>query len=186
MRKLTFEEIASKRATLESVGAVAPLPVTVLVESVRSLYNVGSIFRTSDAVRIEKLFLTGYTPYPPRKEIDKTALGATASVPWEYAKDPVALASRLKNSGLRLCALELTDHSVPYDRLKPADFPLCLVIGNELTGLSTSLLEQCNFAIEIPMGGIKHSLNVAVAYGVAVFELARVWRAASGQSKASV
>lgn len=186
MRKLTFEEIALKRATLESVGDVAPLPVTVLVESVRSLYNVGSMFRTSDAVRIEKLFLTGYTPCPPRKEIDKTALGATASVPWEYAKDPVALAARLKSSGVRLCALELTDRSVPYDSLRAADFPLCLVIGNELTGISSRLLEQCDLAIEIPMGGIKHSLNVAVAYGVAVFELARIWRAASGQSKASV
>jgi len=186
MRKLTFEEIASKRATLESVGGVPPLPVTVLVESVRSLYNVGSIFRTSDAARIEKLFLTGYTTYPPRKEIEKTALGATASVPWEHAKDPVALASRLKNSGLRLCALELTDHSVSYDSLTPADFPLCLVIGNELTGVSPKLLQECDVAIEIPMGGIKHSLNVAVAYGVAVFELARIWRAASAQSKASV
>lgn len=186
MRKLTFEEIASKRATVESVGVVSPLPVTVLVESVRSLYNVGSIFRTSDAVRIQELFLTGYTPFPPRKEIEKTALGATASVPWRYVKDPLAAASSIKSSGVRLCALELSDRSVPYDSIRAADFPLCLVVGNELTGISTPLLEQCDLAIEIPMGGIKHSLNVAVAYGVAVFELARVWRSGSTQSKASV
>jgi tRNA G18 (ribose-2'-O)-methylase SpoU len=186
MRKLTFEEIASNRATLESLSGVAPLPVSVLVESVRSLYNIGSIFRTSDAARIEKLYLTGYSPYPPRKEIDKTALGSTESVPWEYSKDPLAVADRIKSSGVRLCALELTDLSVPYDTLQAADFPLCLVVGNELTGVSSRLLERCDLAIEIPMGGIKHSLNVAVAYGVAVFELARIWRVASGQSKASV
>lgn len=186
MRKLTFEEIASNRATLESIGSFRPIPVTVLVESVRSLYNIGSMFRTSDAARIEKLYLTGYSPYPPRKEIDKTALGSTASVPWEHLKDPLEAAERIKSSGVRLCALELTDASVPYDSLHSGDFPLCLVVGNELTGISSGLLERCDMAIEIPMGGIKHSLNVAVAYGVAIFELARIWRAASGQSKASV
>ena len=186
MRKLTFEEIASNRATPESVGSLTPLPVTVLVESIRSLYNIGSIFRTSDAARIEKLVLTGYSPYPPRKEIEKTALGSTASVAWEYARDPLHAAERIRSSGVRLCALELTDRSVPYDRVQTTDFPLCLVVGNELTGISSRLLEQCDMAIEIPMAGIKHSLNVAVAYAVAVFELARIWRAASTQSKASV
>lgn len=186
MRKLSFEEIATARATLSSVSEVPPLPVTVLLDSIRSLYNVGSIFRTSDAVRIEKLLLAGFTPYPPRKEIEKTALGATKSVPWEHVRDPVEALHRLKAGGLRLCALELTDQSVGYDSLTRSDFPLCLVIGNELTGISSPVLDLCDAAIALPMAGIKHSLNVAVAYGVAVFELARVWRSASPQSKAKV
>jgi len=178
MRKLTFEEIASSRATLSSIGETPALPVTVLLDSIRSLYNVGSIFRTSDAVRIEKLVLTGFTPIPPRKEIDKTALGATQSVAWEYSRDPLEPLRRLKHQGIRLCALELTDRSVPYDTLAPTDFPLCLVVGNEISGVSGAVLEMCDTGIELPMAGIKHSLNVAVAYGVAIFELARIWRRA--------
>ncbi len=186
MRKLTFEEIAASRATLGSLDDVPPIPVCVLLDSIRSLYNVGSIFRTSDAVRIEKLVLTGFTPTPPRKEIDKTALGATQSVPWEYLRDPLEALKLMKQSGRRLCALELTDKSLPYDSLKPSQFPLCLVVGNEITGVSAPALSLCDMSIELPMAGIKHSLNVAVAYGVAIFELARIWRQSHDQSKASV
>ena len=186
MRKLTFDEIAEKRVKLGSLSDVPALPVTVLLDSIRSLYNVGSIFRTSDAVRIERLILSGFTPTPPRKEIDKTALGATQSVPWEYARDPREALRLLKNRGMRLCALELTDRSVPYDTLARSDFPLCLVIGNEITGVSAPVLEMCDIGIELPMAGIKHSLNVAVAYGVAVFELAKIWRTPPSQSNASV
>lgn len=186
MRKLTFDEIAARRATQDAVGELSRIPVTVVLDSIRSLYNVGSVFRTSDAVLIQKLILSGYTPTPPRKEIDKTALGATRSVPWEYAKDPRQALLRLKGEGARLCALELTDQSVSYDTLTAADFPLCLVVGNEITGVSPGALELCDMGIELPMAGIKHSLNVAVAYGVAVFELARIWRTSNAQSNARV
>jgi tRNA G18 (ribose-2'-O)-methylase SpoU len=186
MRKLTFDEIAAKRGTLKSLSEIPPLPVTVVLESVRSLYNVGSIFRTSDAVRIEKLYLTGFTPYPPRKEIEKTALGATESVPWEHARDPLPLLDRLKSRRIRLCALELTDKSVSYDSITMEDYPLCLVVGNEITGVSRAVLDHCELGIEIPMAGIKHSLNVAVAYGVAIFELAKIWRTRQPQSNARV
>jgi len=124
---------------------------------------------------ITKLLLTGFTPSPPRKEIDKTALGSTDSVPWEYFKDPMAAVAAIKRAGYRLCCLELTDSSKPYDHIQHSDFPLCLVIGNEITGISKGILSNSDMAIEIPMFGVKQSLNVAVAYGIAIFELARTW-----------
>ncbi len=147
-----------------------------MVDNVRSLYNVGSIFRTSDGVLIEKLILTGYTPHPPRKEIEKTALGSTKSVPWEYVKHPLYAINSYKDKGYKICCLELTDKSKPYYKIQPTDFPLCLIIGAEIAGVSKDVIELCDLAIEIPMFGIKQSLNVAVAYGIAVFELSRIWR----------
>lgn len=125
---------------------------------------------------IEKLILAGFTPHPPRKEIEKTALGSTQSVPWEYTKQTAATIKILKGLGYKICCLELTDKSIPYYNIKAADFPMCLVIGNEITGVSKEIVDMCDLAIEIPMYGIKQSLNVAVAYGIAVFELAKIWR----------
>ncbi len=176
MLKLTHDEIARRRQTLETLGSVRRLPVSALLENVRSLYNVGSIFRTSDAAMIEKLFLCGFTPHPPRREIEKTALGATESVPWEYRAIARDLVHELKTRGVKICALELTTESVPYYSIQRRDFPLCLVVGNELTGISKELIELADLAIEIPMYGIKHSLNVAVAYGIALFELMKTYR----------
>jgi tRNA G18 (ribose-2'-O)-methylase SpoU len=146
-----------------------------IAENIRSLYNVGSIFRTADAVLLGKLILTGYTPTPPRKEIEKTALGATATVPWEYYKDPIDAIRGLRTSGVRIIALEHTDRSMPYGSIRVADFPLCVIVGNEITGISQPVLNECDAAIEIPMHGAKHSLNVAVAFGIALFELANVY-----------
>lgn len=176
MRKLSNAEIAVKRAKLDSLETATRLPATVVVDNVRSLYNIGSIFRTSDGVLIDRLILTGYTPTPPRKEIEKTALGATQSVPWEYVKEPAEAVRMMKKAGCRACCLELTDRVVPYYDVHLQDFPLCLVIGNEITGVSKEALAECDLALEIPQFGIKHSLNVAVAYGIAIFELNRIWR----------
>ena len=183
MRKLTHSEIANKRPKLDHIQPADRLPVVVVVDSVRSLYNVGSIFRTSDGVLVEKLILTGFTPRPPRKEIEKTALGSTQSVPWEYIKGPAEAVRQLKTSGYHAFCLELTDEVVPYYDVSPAHFPLCLVIGNEITGVSKDVLAECDTAIEIPQFGIKQSLNVAVAYGVAIFELSRIWRTANNRSQ---
>ena len=182
MRKLTHAEIASKRISLESLGTVDRLPVTVVVDSVRSLYNVGSIFRTSDGVMVERLILTGFTPIPPRKEIEKTALGATLSVPWDYVKEPGEAIRSLKKIGLKACCLEITDRVIPYYSIQPANFPLCLVIGNEITGVCKEALAECDLALEIPQFGIKQSLNVAVAYGIAIFELNRIWKSSKVQT----
>ena|SRR5712692_6165545 len=175
MRKLTHDEIAKSRYSHEQLLTVSRNPIHVLLDNVRSLYNVGSIFRTSDGARISKLFLSGYTPYPPRKEIEKTALGATESVPWQYVKEPLQVIGELKAAGVRICVLEQTDKSVPYYSVKREDFPICLIVGNEITGVSQEIITQAEIGIEIPMFGMKQSLNVAVAYGIAVFELAKIW-----------
>lgn len=175
MKKLTHDEIAANRSTLETINDVKKLPVYVLLDSIRSNYNVGSIFRTSDGVMIEKLFLCGYTPHPPKKEILKTALGSTESVKWEYIKDPAATIKELKAQGVKICALELTSNSFPYYKVESSDFPICLLVGNEITGVAQDLLDLCDFSIEIPQYGIKQSLNVAVAYGVAIFELRKIF-----------
>lgn len=176
MRKLTHEEISAKRTSLDQIHLTPRLPVIAIVDNVRSLYNVGSIFRTSDGVLLERLILTGFTPIPPRKEIEKTALGATQSVPWEYVKDPAEAVQKMIERGYKACCLEITDHVVPYYTVQQSDFPLCLVIGNEISGVSKTALAACEMALEIPQFGIKQSLNVAVAYGIAVFELNRIWR----------
>ncbi len=180
MRKLTHQEIAEKRAKLEELQTRQRLPVVVVVDNVRSLYNVGSLFRTSDGVMLQKLILTGYTPRPPRKEIEKTALGATLSVPWEYTPSPLEAIAQFRQAGYTIACLELTDSSIPYSAVKTHHFPLCLVIGNEITGVNKEVVEKCDLALEIPQYGIKQSLNVAVAYGIAIFELSRIWR---GDSK---
>lgn len=182
MRKLTHDEISRNRSTLDSIHKVKKLPVYVLLNSIRSTYNVGSIFRTSDGAMIEKLYLCGYTPHPPidgtnsgNKDVLKTALGSTQSVKWEYIKDPKQVINNLRAKGVKICALELTEVSKPYYDEHQYDFPLCLVVGNEITGVSQEVLDLCDFSIEIPQYGIKQSLNVAVAYGIAVFEMRRIF-----------
>ncbi len=175
MRKLTHDEISLNRSTLDNLHKVKKLPVYVLLNSIRSTYNVGSIFRTSDGAMIEKLYLCGYTPHPPKKEILKTALGSTESVNWEYIKDPKEIILKLKNEGVKICALELTNNSIPYYSVKSEDFPICILVGNEITGVSQDLIDLCDFSIEIPQYGIKQSLNVAVAYGVTIFELRKTF-----------
>jgi len=175
MKKLTHDQISEKRYTLDSLHKVKKLPVYVILNSIRSNYNVGSIFRTSDGAMIEKLYLCGYTPHPPKKEIMKTALGATESVEWKYVKDPKDVIRNLKSKGIKICALELTDNSFSHYNLVNDAFPLGLVIGNEISGVSQELLDLCDFSIEIPQYGIKQSLNVAVAYGVTIFEMRRLF-----------
>jgi tRNA G18 (ribose-2'-O)-methylase SpoU len=174
-RKLTHDEISQNRAKTDSLHEVDRMPVYIICNSIRSTYNVGSIFRTSDGAMIKKLYLCGFTPAPPKKEILKTALGATESVEWEYVKDPLEVISRLKAEGVKIAALELTESSFAYYNVKNESFPLGLVIGNEITGVSQDILDQCDFSIEIPQYGIKQSLNVAVAYGIAVFELRKIY-----------
>ena len=175
MKKLTHDEISQSRSTLENIHTVKKLPVYVILDSIRSSYNVGSIFRTSDGAMIEKLFLCGYTPHPPKKEVLKTALGSQDSVIWEYKKDAKEVILSLKALGIKICALELTESSIPHYNLNKDTFPMALVIGNEITGVSQELLDLCDLSIEIPQFGIKQSLNVAVAYGIAAFELRRVF-----------
>ena len=148
-----------------------------MLDNIRSLYNVGAAFRISDGALIQKLFLAGYTPHPPRKEIDKTALGATRTVAWDYFNDPLDAVAAARSMGARICVLEQTTTSKPYHDLRRSDFPLCLVVGNEISGVSPQIVEASDMAIEIPMYGTKQSLNAAVAYGIAIFEMVRVLKA---------
>ena len=175
MKKLTHEEISQNRSTLGTIHKVKKLPVNVILNSIRSSYNVGSIFRTSDGAMIEKLFLCGYSPTPNKKEVLKTALGSQESVDWEYIEDPKDAVLQLKKEGYKICALELTDESFPHYSVPAANFPLAMLIGNEISGVSQELLDLCDFTIEIPQYGIKQSLNVAVAYGIAIFELRKIF-----------
>jgi 23S rRNA (guanosine2251-2'-O)-methyltransferase len=176
MRKLTHEEVGNKRISLEESKTKKRNPVYVMCDNIRSIYNVGSVFRTSDAALIEKLYLTGFTPHPPRPEIEKVALGSTDSVPWEYIENPIDAVKILKSKGIKIACLEIAENSRMYFDLNKEDFPLCLILGNELTGVSNELIELSDFSVEIPQYGFKHSMNVAVAYGIAVFEMVRVVR----------
>ncbi len=173
MRKLTHEEVGKKRITLDETKKIKRHPVYALADNIRSIYNVGSIFRTSDAALIEKLYLTGYTPYPPRPEIEKVALGSTEAVPWEYIKNPLEAVKKIKEEGIKIVPLEITQNSRDYTEIESSEFPLCLILGNELTGVSNDIIELSDFSIEIPQYGFKHSINVSVAYGIAVMELVR-------------
>lgn len=175
MRKLTHLEITDKRETVETVKDKDKLPVYVMLDSIRSGYNVGSVFRTSDAVMIKKLLLCGYTPTPPNKEVLKTSLGSTESVDWEYIENPVECIQKLKAEGVTICALEISENSVPYYKVKKQDFPICLIVGNEITGVKQELMDLCDYSLEIPQFGIKHSLNAAVAYGISIFELRKIF-----------
>ncbi len=183
VKKLSHDEIASRRLKAAEITADHRLPVIALLDNIRSLYNVGSIFRTADGVLLTKLLIAGFTPRPPRKEIDKTALGATLTIPWEYFSSSALAAESARKAGYKLCCLELTSQSLPYDSIQRDDFPLCLIVGNEITGVSKEIVDQCDRSLEIPMFGTKQSLNVAVAFGIAVFELSRIWRGSQSNAR---
>lgn len=170
VQKLTYEEIFRKRPTLEKLKALPHIPIYVLVENIRSMHNVGSIFRSSDGARLEHLYLCGYTARPPRKEIDKTALGATDSVPWSYKQEPMEIIRSLKKQNVKIVVVEHTSQSISYTDAH-YDFPLCLVMGNEVDGVSQEIINEADAAIELPMFGLKQSLNVSVAYGIALYHV---------------
>ncbi len=174
MRKLQHDEIP--RPDPESLEALPKHPITVVVDNVRSLYNVGSIFRTSDAARIEKVYLTGITGTPEHRGLHKTALGAQETVPWQYERNAADVLRDLRGKGYTLAVLEITDAPTHPDQIQTAHFPLCLVIGNELYGVSDDLVAMADLALEIPQYGAKQSLNVSVAYGIAVFDLVRKYQ----------
>ncbi len=142
----------------------------VLLNDVRSLHNVGSIFRTSDGAGVDKVYLCGQTGYPPREEITKTAIGAEESVEWEYFIDAKECAEHLKEQGIKLVALEQTEESKDYKDLNLED-DLCLMLGHEIDGVNKDLIQMADHSIEIPMHGEKQSLNVSVAFGIAIYEL---------------
>jgi 23S rRNA (guanosine2251-2'-O)-methyltransferase len=157
---------------------IAGLPVTILLDNVRSMYNVGSFFRTGDAARIEKLCLCGITSYPPKHAISKTALGAEETVRWQHAWEPVPLLRQMREGGYEIAAVETTVHAVDLFDWTPR-FPVCVVFGHEVEGIRPEVSELCDTHVRIPMLGAKHSLNVATAGGVVIYELLRKYRSLS-------
>ena len=147
--------------------------IVVVLHNIRSRENVGSVFRTADAAGVDKLYLCGITPCPPHEKISKTALGAEKTVPWEYHRQTWRLIEQLKKDGFRVVALEKTKASNDIFKFKSDKRPIALVVGNEVRGLSPEILKRADAVLSIPMRGQKESLNVAVAFGVAVYQLTR-------------
>jgi tRNA G18 (ribose-2'-O)-methylase SpoU len=158
-----------------SYDDIRPLPVSVLLENVRSLYNVGAFFRTADAAGIAKLYLAGITGYPPQGMITKTALGAEETVAWEHVRDARLALGELRTSGCEIAAIETSVHAVDLFDWQPR-FPVCVVFGHETDGLTPGVAAMADTHVRIPMLGLKHSLNVATAGGVVLYELLRKYR----------
>lgn len=172
MKKLKLEELG--RITVDQFKDSDKLPVTVVLDNVRSLHNVGSAFRTSDAFRLEKIILTGITGTPPHREIEKTALGATNSVTWIHEESTASAVKSLKENGYTIVIIEQTDSSQPLQQFDiKRDQKYALVFGNEVNGVSDDVIPLGDVAIEIPQHGTKHSLNISVCLGIVAWEFFR-------------
>lgn len=176
MKKLSFEEILSERKSTDSLDINTKHPVVVILHNIRSNYNVGSLFRTCDSAFVEELILTGYTPHPPKDEIHKTALGATETVKWRYFVSAIDAINEFKAKGYKIAAVEITDTKKYYYDIESQDYPIVLVMGNEITGVDDEIIDLCDFSLEIPMFGVKHSLNVSIAAGIVIYESVRKYR----------
>jgi 23S rRNA (guanosine2251-2'-O)-methyltransferase len=171
-KKLKLWEL--NRPSDEQFKAQEKFPLVVVLDSIRSLNNVGSFFRTCDAFNVEKIYLCGITACPPHREITKTAIGATESMTWEYVEDIVQLSSKLQKDGYKLCCVEQTEKTTfLQDVSELPNEQYALVFGNEVDGVNQEIINQSDFVIEIPQFGTKHSLNVSVCAGVVLWEFAK-------------
>lgn len=170
MQKITNEALG--RPTPEQFARMAKLPVTVVLDNIRSLNNVGSFFRTCDAFAVERILLCGITATPPSKEIHKTALGAENTVAWSHFPSTLEAVAQLRTEGYRIGAVEQVEGAVMLDRFRAeSDVKYALIFGNEVFGVAQEVVDQCDFGIEIPQVGTKHSLNVSVSAGVVLWHL---------------
>ncbi|QTV06012.1 RNA methyltransferase [Faecalibacter bovis] len=169
MRKLKLDELG--RVSAEEYKEIEKHPIVVVLDNVRSMHNVGAVFRTSDAFLIEKIYLCGITATPPHKEIHKTAIGAENSVDWEYVQDSNELVSKLKEDGYKIVTIEQTEGSVLLNEfdVDPTQ-KYVIVMGNEVDGVQQTIIDQCDTCIEIPQSGTKHSLNVSVCTGIILWK----------------
>lgn len=162
------------RKSVDEFRQSEKMPVVAVLENVRSAYNVGSVFRTADAFLLEAVYLCGYTAFPPHKEIRKTALGAEETVSWKHFKQVDEALDDLKAKGYKIYAVEQVENSKKLNEVKMGEGEkIAVVFGNEVTGVEQSTIEKCEGCIEIPQAGMKHSLNIAVAAGVVLWELVR-------------
>ncbi|TCP27932.1 SpoU rRNA methylase family protein [Tenacibaculum skagerrakense] len=170
MRKLKNNELG--RISVDEFKEAEKTPIIVVLDNIRSLNNIGSVFRTSDAFLIEKIYLCGITATPPNKEIHKTALGATESVKWEYVEDTLELIKKLKNQGVKVFSIEQADNSTMLDELSVSrEEKYAVVFGNEVKGVQQEVVTASDNCIEIPQLGTKHSLNISVSCGVVLWDL---------------
>ena len=177
MRKLANTEL--NRKTVEEYKRTPKIPVVVILDNVRSLNNIGSVFRTCDAFMIESLYLCGITAIPPHREIHKTALGATESVQWSYFDKTIDAVALLRTEGYLLCAVEQTENSIMLHNFRPApQKKVAVIFGHEIHGVDQEVVNACDMSIEIPQLGTKHSINIAVSAGIVLWEIFRNYVAA--------
>ncbi|SEC43558.1 SpoU rRNA Methylase family protein [Tenacibaculum sp. MAR_2009_124] len=170
MRKLKNSELG--RISVSAFKEASKTPIIVVLDNIRSLNNIGSVFRTADAFLIEKIYLCGITATPPNKEIHKTALGATESVTWEYVESSVELVNQLKNDGVVVASIEQAENSTILDTFTPDNSKkIAVVFGNEVKGVQQEVVSNSDVCIEIPQLGTKHSLNISVSCGVVLWDL---------------
>jgi tRNA G18 (ribose-2'-O)-methylase SpoU len=170
MRKLENKELERKSVTAFKVATKTPL--IIILDDIRSLHNIGSVFRTADAFLIEKIYLCGITAIPPNKEIHKTALGATETVAWEYQKDILNVINKLKSENVPVFAVEQVENAIFLQNFQvEKNKKYALVFGNEVYGVSQKAIELCHGSIEIPQLGTKHSLNISVSAGIVIWDL---------------
>lgn len=171
MQKLSMADL--NRKTVEECKKAEKFPLIAVLENIRSAYNVGSVFRTADAFLLEAVYITGYTARPPHKEIKKTALGAEDSVDWVYFPKTEEAIEALRAKGYRILAVEQAIGSISLESVSDSEKPTAVIFGNEVTGVETQTLKACDGCLEIPQLGMKHSLNIATAAGVVLWELVR-------------
>ena len=170
MRKLKNSEL--NRLSNEDFKSVEKTPIIIVLDNIRSLNNIGSVFRTSDAFLIQKIYLCGITATPPHNDIRKTALGSTESVDWEYKESTLDVVQGLQKQDVKICAIEQAEHAIMLNGFKPQkDTTYALVFGNEVKGVSQDVVSESNIVLEIPQFGTKHSLNISVGCGVVVWDL---------------
>lgn len=169
-RKLENREL--DRLDIQGFKSAEKTPIILILDNIRSLNNIGSVFRTADAFLVQKIYLCGITATPPHKDIRKTALGATESVEWEYRKETLELVDELKASGVHTVAVEQAENAIMLNDFEPQeDVPLALIFGHEVKGVSQDVVSVCDAVLEIPQFGTKHSLNISVSAGVVVWDV---------------
>lgn len=169
MRKLLNEEL--DRLSINRFRESKKTPLIIVLDNVRSLNNIGSVFRTADAYRIEKIYLCGITAQPPHKDIRKTALGATETVEWEYREHTIDVIKELNDLGIKTCAIEQAENSVTLHDFNPERNKMAIVMGNEVKGVQQEVVNACSHVIELEQYGTKHSLNISVCTGIVVYDL---------------
>ena len=171
MRKLSMDELG--RMSVADFKEAPKKPFVVVMDQIRSMHNVGSVFRTADAFLINGICLCGFTPQPPHRDIHKTALGATDSVDWLYYEHTTDAVNALKGQGYKVYAIEQTEGSIPLNQFEKDHQPIAFVFGNEVDGVDQAVIDLCDGVIEIPQWGMKHSLNISVAAAVVLWEFVR-------------